>query len=530
MLELTSEYGIPKSLHPELLGLEDPIVEFTEGKASMRRYSPPSWSGVKRPKGRDTFRRLLFRGGRNDFEHTPYPHPKTTRSPLMPSRAESELLPEGRYMDSFNLISAPNPTKVKTRTRPRDAHEAPLLTATASHVIDMGDTAMVSGFSGTPAPIDKSSLDFTDEDPPPVITKRGDEATAKVIPESGLGKEVSTLGGKSLAAIGIETDSTGFVPTTQETSVNAKSVSDPEPLSYSEPRPIPEQDIAHPTNQRIEADMKGAVEAKNVELAKELESLGVQIKAAFEEFKKYEDHRVNSRCAEIDARLDVLSIDFDEELYPHMLTAIACHRWVIRHDLRLAVMKCAESMKLRQVFADVVSAGITKGMSDGLKYEVEHGKAKVDLADIEAYDHEADTKYVVALHALKDLKEDAPQWIRELRLSSSQLKILVYPEVRNLKDPWSFIEEILLEDAIAANINRVEKKKKCRMVCHTHRVDSAHYARFDGVPVSVPTVAPQGLAILLADVAIQTKIIEDEASSRLLRSKSLPPMYNLDWL
>nr|GFC78621.1 hypothetical protein [Tanacetum cinerariifolium] len=99
-----------------------------------------------------------------------------------------------------------------------------------------------------------------------------------------------------------------------------------------------------------EADMKGAAEAKNVELAKELESLRVQfsnlqvsnnqlsqqvstlqaqitgkerIKAAFEEFKKYEDDRVNSRCAEIDARLDALSIDFDEELYPHMLTAIA---------------------------------------------------------------------------------------------------------------------------------------------------------------------------------------------------------------
>ncbi|GJW79217.1 hypothetical protein Tco_0140899 [Tanacetum coccineum] len=252
-----------------------------------------------------------------------------------------------------------------------------------------------------------------------------------------------------------------------------------------------------------EADMKEAAEAKNAELVKELESLRVQfsdlqvsnnqlsqqvstlqaqvtgeerIKAAFEEFKKYEDDRVNSRCAEMDARLDALSIDFDEELYPHMLTAIAGRRWVIGHGLRLAVMKCAESTELRQAFADVVSAGIAKGMSEGLKHGVEHGKAKLDLAAIEAYDPEADTKYVAALHALKDLKyplvdqleklkdapidlimaslylesdsgEDAPQWIRELRPSSSQLKIPVYPEVRNPKDPWSFKEEILLEDA-----------------------------------------------------------------------------------
>ncbi|GKB09013.1 hypothetical protein Tco_0837325 [Tanacetum coccineum] len=130
-------------------------------------------------------------------------------------------------------------------------------------------------------------------------------------------------------------------------------------------------------------------------------------------------------------------------------------------------------MELRQAFADVVSAGIAKGMSDGLKHEVENGKSKLDLAAIEAYDPEAETKYVATLHALKNLKyplvdqleklkdapidlimaslylesdsgEDAPQWIRELRPSSSQLKIHVYPEVRDPKDPWSFKEGILL--------------------------------------------------------------------------------------
>ncbi|GKF44327.1 hypothetical protein Tco_0130879, partial [Tanacetum coccineum] len=86
-----------------------------------------------------------------------------------------------------------------------------------------------------------------------------------------------------------------------------------------------------------------------------------------------------------------------------MLTAIADHRWVIRHDLRLAVMKCAESTELRQAFANVVSAGIAKGMSEGLKYGMEHGKAGLELTVVEAYDPEADNKYVVALHNLKDL-------------------------------------------------------------------------------------------------------------------------------
>ncbi|GJV68246.1 gypsy type transposase, partial [Tanacetum coccineum] len=46
------------------------------------------------------------------------------------------------------------------------------------------------------------------------------------------------------------------------------------------------------------------------------------------------------------------------------------------------------------------------------------------------------------------------------------------------------------QDAIAANISRAEKKKKSRVICHTHGVGSAHHARSDGIPVLVPTVAP----------------------------------------
>ncbi|GJX39974.1 hypothetical protein Tco_0254964 [Tanacetum coccineum] len=205
-------------------------------------------------------------------------------------------------------------------------------------------------------------------------------------------------------------------------------------------------------------------------LGKEVESLKVvetevhglreeRIKAEFEEFKKYKDNKVEQRCAEMDARLDKLSVDIDEELYPHILTAIAGRHWVIRACQR----------------------------------------------------------------------EDAPQWIRDLRPSSSQLKIPIYPEVRAPEDPWAVKEEVPLEDAIAANISRAEKIKKCRVVCGTHGIGSAHHAMSDGIHVSVPIVVPQGLAILLTDAGTQAQRSKDEASPRLLRSKSLPPMYNLDW-
>nr|GEZ51718.1 transposase (putative), gypsy type [Tanacetum cinerariifolium] len=306
--------------------------------------------------------------------------------------------------------------------------------------------------------------------------------------------------------------------------------------------------------------MKKAAEDKSVVLIKELEDLRARfsdlqvrnehlsqqvatlqeqvsgeekLKAVFEEFKRYEDERVEQRCAELDARLDALSIDFDEELYPRMLTAIAGRRWVIGHGLRLAMIKCVESLEMRQAFADVVSAGVAKGMSEGLKYGVEHGQAQLKVESIEAYDLEVEVKFVAALRSLKDLKyplldqleglkdapmdvimaalyldsdtgEDVAQYIRDLRPSSSQLTIPVYPEVRDPQNPWAYKEEMKLSDAIAANISRAEKKKKYRIVCRTHGVGSAHHVRSDGVPVSVPTVVPQGLALLLVDAATQT--------------------------
>ncbi|GKG47998.1 hypothetical protein Tco_0509883, partial [Tanacetum coccineum] len=82
---------------------------------------------------------------------------------------------------------------------------------------------------------------------------------------------------------------------------------------------------------------------------------------------------------------------------------------------------------------------------------------------------------MTSLHLESDTGEDAPQWIRDIRPSTSQLKIRVYPEVGNPRDPWAIKEEILQEDAIMANMSRTEKKKKCRVVWRTYGVGSAHH-------------------------------------------------------
>ncbi|GKC37008.1 hypothetical protein Tco_1049392, partial [Tanacetum coccineum] len=492
---------------------------------------------------------------------------------------------DDREMDLFNLISGPNPNKVKVGNRPRAAHEVPLLTATANRVITMEDATAASGQEvklrkhhrkKPPPPSHKEVVATVQVAPEPRLEKevvaigssmnkrrrkRGNAEAEATAPPKVLRKDYasiypgqSTRRGKSLTAMEFEVGIPAVAPTTQETPTGAKGVIDPDPLSYAKPRPALERDVtrvqegarrrgsrveevnllyiygsvtkeylsawvgsqqlspgysgcvsgrggSHSTTGvamgsqlrlrsvkvevqglrdqsknlgtllEAEVDMRNAAEAKNTELAKELDSLRAKfsnlqvnsnqlsqqvttlqvqvtceeiIKAAFEEFKRYEDDRVKKRCVEMDTRLDALSVDFDEELYPHMQTAVAGRRWVIGHGLCLAIMKCAESMELRHAFADVVSDGLVKA--------------------IEAYDPEADTKFTTALQALKDLKyplvdqleqlkdapidlimaslhlesdtgEDAPSFICDLRPSSSQLKIHVYPEVRDLKDP-----------------------------------------------------------------------------------------------
>ncbi|GKB19019.1 hypothetical protein Tco_0852942 [Tanacetum coccineum] len=300
----------------------------------------------------------------------------------------------------------------------------------------------------------------------------------------------------------------------------------------------------------LEAELK--LQVNNQDLSHQVATLQSQVQGeeqinvAFEEFKMSEHEKVEQRCAEMDERLDALSIDLDEELYPHMLTVIAGRRWIIAHGLRLTVLKCVESLELRQAFADVVSAGIAKGFCDGIQYVLDRGKVELDLQSIEAYDPESEGKLVATMQALKDLKyplvdeleklkdtpldvimaplylesdtgDDAPQWLCSLCPSTSQLKIPLYPEVRDPRYPWAMKEEMLLTDAIAANKSRAEKKRKSRIMCRTHRVGSAHHPRSNGVPVSVPTI-PQGLQILLKDIVVQTEPLEDSSSPRLVRS------------
>nr|GEU81559.1 hypothetical protein [Tanacetum cinerariifolium] len=500
---------------------------------------------------------------------------------------------DDREMVLFNLMRAPNPTKVEIGSRPRAPHKVPLLTLTANRVIKMDDSAATTDSSGVPSTIERSPLDFAHEagaldqgtaapEMPP-----SEDVPATIAPGAGQAEEVAAVdppaaaeshkrgrdgidvnappkvlrrdhadprptgsahGGKSLAAIqlGLASTHPAPVPENAPAGVSTAAAGDPDSENASSPIAVgsPESiyrsewgvvngslldtseacqdlvdDVAPPgyfSEQRHlhNDEFLRRYNLSNERLSQKVGTLQQQVsgkeklKAAFEEFKRHQDDRVEQRCAEMEACLDTLSIDFDEELYPRMLTAIASRRWVIDRGLRLAVMKSGKSLELRQAFADVVSAGIAKGLSEGLRHGLEHGQARLRLESIKAYDPETESKFIVALQALKDLKYPLVDQLEGLKDALMDvIMAALYLESDTGDDAPQ--EEMVLADAIAANISRAEKKKKCRIVCRTHGVGSAHHARSDGIPVSAPTVVPQGLALLLADAATQMELEND---------------------
>ncbi|GJR38742.1 gypsy type transposase [Tanacetum coccineum] len=228
LLEFTSEYGISEDLHPELPDRGDRIVDFPEGKIGIKRpgkntpqcYTKPldslkNWNNrffwvdervfptmvawrTSAPKdsmpleGTYSVEDVAILNAR----WTPIQkQPETLLCLVGLSRRYflgDDVYPiflhdDGREMDLFNLISAPNPAVIKTGTRPRTAHEVPLLTVIASRQIDMDEPAATSESSGAPSTIERSPLDFSNENPSEQINEgdgaedQGPETMASVI-------------------------------------------------------------------------------------------------------------------------------------------------------------------------------------------------------------------------------------------------------------------------------------------------------------------------------------------------------------
>nr|GEW70614.1 hypothetical protein [Tanacetum cinerariifolium] len=225
-----TNHGRPQVVHlgeheyPPTLGWITLRVSMTFGARYGRHLRRGSTPGVARSRGKD--------------------RESSIRQDWRVSAPKDEMPAKDTY--SLEAVA------VKINTRPRAAHEVLLLTVTTSRVIEMEDPDTITDSSGVPSTIERSPLDFANENPSQQSTrehrkKRNDEVDANAPPKvlrkyhADSRPTQSTIRGKSLASMGLGTGSTFPVPTPQETPAY---VSDLDPLLFANPHSIPKENVA----------------------------------------------------------------------------------------------------------------------------------------------------------------------------------------------------------------------------------------------------------------------------------------------
>ncbi|GJY93376.1 hypothetical protein Tco_0509158 [Tanacetum coccineum] len=176
--------------------------------------------------------------------------------------------------------------------------------------------------------------------------------------------------------------------------------------------------------------------------------------AGLDEFRQ----RVEELLEKQEEKLRKLSIEYDEELYPHMLSAIAERRWLISHGLRLAAMSTLESQEVKLPAA--------KGLG---------------------YNDNAYEELVAAMETMKLLEC--------LRLATAGA-VPIFARPRDILNPFALEKEIPLKESLEAHAIRLAKKKGVKGKAILCGVGAAHIPRSDGVPVSVATVSPKDSKLL----------------------------------
>ncbi|GJW98225.1 hypothetical protein Tco_0180033 [Tanacetum coccineum] len=228
--------------------------------------------------------------------------------------------------------------------------------------------------------------------------------------------------------------------------------------------------------------------------------------------------RFEQKSAELDARIADVRRDMDNDLYPHMFTVIAGRRWILSHSVRLAVMKCAQSVECQSALGKVITLAINKGIQEGLEVGIEHGKSGQTLAQVEAYDPGVKDDFVSVvtdfenvsfglldeLESLKDsplasimsalvLKDTQGNVVSTLELqwfqpSLDQVTVPIYSESGSISG------EVLLSKAIPTARAAAKRRGLCpRLV--------------GGTSSSAP---PHGLSLGIADYPVSTFVLSSD--------------------
>nr|GEX75244.1 RNA-directed DNA polymerase, eukaryota [Tanacetum cinerariifolium] len=216
-----------------------------------------------------------------------------------------------------------------------------------------------------------------------------------------------------------------------------------------------------------------------------------------------------------DNRLHRMNMEFDFELYPHFLSAIAERRWLIGSGLRLAVNNVLESSSVREAFAGAVRAAGAKGKRRGLIDGFNHCAASGELTALPGYDPKAIEKFSAPMGKLKNLDlsfisdleclKDHPitsvmsslALLRSLGGGSSfesdlesQLSVAKFVEGSSYESRHTAESERSLLDVLDAHAERVALKKSFKGGGPVRGVGAAHQTRPKGVLIGTSTIYP----------------------------------------
>nr|GEX36701.1 hypothetical protein [Tanacetum cinerariifolium] len=152
--------------------------------------------------------------------------------------------------------------------------------------------------------------------------------------------------------------------------------------------------------------LKSLLSLKEAEAAKAIRLCGqlTTVKAADAAKGKAESASLSSQVAKLTSNLSEFQLSRDELNYK--VASLESERdglinqWFLTHGLKLVILKCLQSPKYRHALGLAIGCVVNKGIQDGLRAGVDHGKARRDLFVIEAYDPFAEAKYVEAVNAL----------------------------------------------------------------------------------------------------------------------------------
>nr|GEV59995.1 hypothetical protein [Tanacetum cinerariifolium] len=135
------------------------------------------------------------------------------------------------------------------------------------------------------------------------------------------------------------------------------------------------------------------------------------------QLEKFQDDRmkiVEDKFDKLDTDFVEMALHLEEQFYPHLLTTISSHRWLLTYGIELAIAKCQNLPKYLSALETVIGKAIEKGIQDGLAVGITYGKEGRVLTDVTAQNPYAKADYIYALQKLQNIRENTANHISVL--------------------------------------------------------------------------------------------------------------------